>query len=73
MGAEQRRVMGMGIRASVGVGLVVALAWSYPTLASWGLAVAPEGIAGILDAALCFVPLLWAPLPAVGLLWMADA
>ncbi len=61
------RVLAHGVLA---MSVVVVLAGSWPAVASTGMAWASPGVAGWLDAVLVFVPLLWAPLPAL-LVWWA--
>jgi len=63
------RVLAHGVLAMI---VVVVLAGSWPAVASTGMAWASPGLAGWLDAVLVFVPLLWAPLPAVLVWWAVE-
>ena len=70
MGATTKAAMRVMLHGGVAMGLVVLLAASWPAFASSGIAWASPETRTWLDPLLVFVPLLWAPLPAL-LVWFA--
>ncbi len=70
MEALARRTNKAVLHGALALLVVVGLASSWPAMASTGMAWATPAVSTWLDPLLVFVPLLWAPLPAVAV-WYA--
>jgi len=70
MDGSERRAAGAGA-ATLALVAMAAMVW--PDLAMASLRSAPVPVRPWVDAAMCFAPLLWAPLPAALGLWAASS